>query len=99
MDQTLSLSHQTSPSSPRSVQASADTTPPGVTSPEEEPESPGRSPRQLSIHAAGPDPLAEGIALMAGMVVALMAVLVPLAVVLLDSEPHGASATVVRRRW
>jgi hypothetical protein len=36
---------------------------------------------------------------MAGMVVALMAVLVPLAVVLLDSEPHGASATVVRRRW
>ncbi len=99
MDQTLSLSHPTAPSSPRSVQACGASTPPGVTPPEEEPESPGRSPRHHNPHAAVSDPLAEGIALMAGMALGLITVLVPLAVVLLDTQPSGGREAVVRSRW
>ncbi len=99
MDQTLSLPHPSSPASPGSVHSPAVTASAGVTASDEEPESPGRSPRQIGPPAAGPDPLAEGMALMTGMVVALMAVLVPLAAVLLESQPPGSGDPIVRTRW
>lgn len=85
MDQTLSLSHQTSATSSRALQASVTSAPLEAVSPEEEPESPGRSPRHVRQSAAVPDPLAEGIAALAGVLLALMAVVVPLATVIGDS--------------
>ncbi len=88
MDQTLSLPHQT-PSS-GSDQARAGMAQPQAAVAEEDPESPGRSPRQATQPALSPDPLAEGMALMAGVVVALMTVLVPLATVVNEARPPGA---------
>ena len=99
MDQTLSLTHPTSPSSAlRSAQAAAATAPPEGSAAEEEPESPGRSPRQVVPPAGGADPLAEGIALIAGMLLAVLAVLVPLATVVSDSHLPESSETV-RAAW
>jgi hypothetical protein len=98
MDQPLSLSRQISPSSPRSVQTGTATVPPELPAAEEEPESPGRSPRQLHASAAGPDPLAEGLAFVAGMALALITLLVPLATVVHDVQPPQSSATV-RAGW
>lgn len=99
MDQTLILPHPSSPATPGSVQSPAVTVTAGVTASDEEPESPGRSSRQIIPPAASPDPLAEGLALMTGMVLALMAVLVPLATVLLESQPPGSGDPIVRTRW
>lgn len=98
MDQPLSLSHQISPSSPRSVQTGTATVPPELPAAEEEPESPGRSSRQLHVAAASPDPLAEGLAFVAGMALALMTLLVPLATVVHDVQPPE-SREAVRAGW
>ncbi len=98
MDQPVSLSHPISPSSPRSVQAGAATAPAELTAAEEEPESPGRSQKQLHPNAAGPDPLAEGLALIAGVALALMTLLVPLATVMHDVQLPESSETV-RGGW
>ena len=98
MDQTLSLSQSPASSSPRTVQASGASAS-GVTPSEEEPESPGRSPRQHRTHAAGSDPLAEGMSIILGIALGLIAVLVPLTTVLLDSQPSGGSEAVNRPRW
>ena len=94
MDQPLSLSPRISSSSLRSTQAGAATPPPELPAAEEEPESPGRSPRQLHASAAGPDPLAEGLAFVAGMVLALITLLVPLATVVHEAQPPDSSETV-----
>lgn len=99
MDQTLSLSHQTPPA-PASVAPDSATA--GALSqapvPEEEPESPGRSPRQEIPPLPGSDPLAEGIAIVAGIALALMAIVVPLATVVSDSRP-GETSETVRATW
>lgn len=98
MDQTLSLSHQTSSTSSRALQASVTTAPLEAVPSEEEPESPGRSPRHVRPSAAGPDPLAEGVAALAGVLLALMAVVVPLATVIGDSSPPP-STEALRVGW
>lgn len=94
MDQTFSLPQPTPPAtlSPAATAQSQS----GAA--EEDPESPGRSPRQSTSRLAGPDPLAEGLALMAGMALALMALLVPLATVVCDSQPIETRETV-RAGW
>lgn len=88
MDQTLSLSHHAPACG--SGQTCAAMAQPQTSVAEEDPESPGRSPRQAIQPAVSPDPLAEGLALMAGVVLALMAVLVPLATVVHEARPPGA---------
>lgn len=98
MEQTLPSSQQTSPSLPQSAQACAASATPQPAATDEEPESPGRSPRQFGLSAASPDPLAEGMALMAGMLLAFMAVLVPIAAVMSDSRLPESSETV-RAGW
>lgn len=94
MDQPLSLSPRISSSSLRSTQAGAVTPPPELPASEEEPESPGRSPRQLQPIAAGPDPLAEGLSFVAGMALAVITLLVPLATVVHEVQPPDSSETV-----
>lgn len=83
MDHTLSLSRQSS-APPRPAEAGVTPTPAAVGPVEEEPESPGRSPRG-SIHAAPvSDPLTDGLLLLAGIGIGLLAVLVPLATVICE---------------
>lgn len=94
MDHSLSLSHQISSSSPRSTQTGTATAPPELPAAEEEPESPGRSSRQLQPFAAGPDPLAEGLAFVAGTALAVITLLVPLATVVHDARPPDSGETV-----
>jgi len=98
MDQTLSLPHQASAPSPHSPQGFVASTLSEASPVEEDPESPGRSPRQFIPPAASPDPLAEGMALMAGVVLAVLTVLVPLAAVVSDSQ-RPASSETVRAGW
>lgn len=98
MEQTLSPSHQTPQPSPASAQVRAACITPQAAAADEDPESPGRSPRQLPSPAASPDPLAEGMALIAGIVLALMAVLVPIAAVVSDSRLPESSDSI-RAGW
>lgn len=98
MDQPLSPSPRISSCSPQSTQAGAATAPPELPAAEEEPESPGRSPRQLQPIVAGPDPLAEGLAYVVGMALAMITLLVPLATVVHDAQPPDSSETV-RVAW
>ena len=98
MDQTLSLSQQIASSTTRTDGASTASSPLETAPSEEEPESPARSPRQVSTSPALPDPLAEGMSLITGVILAVMAVLVPLATVVCDSHLPEASETV-RAEW
>jgi len=85
MDQTLSLSHQSTPASPGPAQAAGAS--PLAASLDEEPESPGRSPRPSAASAAGNDPLAEGLAVVGGVLLALLTLLVPVVSVIAESPP------------
>lgn len=98
MDQTFSLSSQSAPVSTASGQASAAVNSSVAAIADEEPESPDRSSRQDPSAPASPDPLAEGLAVLTGVVLALMAVLVPLAAVVSDSGRPEPSETV-RAGW
>ena len=92
MDPLLSLPSQ------RPTTASQETSSPVAA--EEEPDSPGRSPRSsaLPADAAATDPVAEGLALMAGVSIALLSLLVPLACVIGDrTVPELAGATRIDR--
>lgn len=95
MEQTFSLSHPSSSSPARACQAPGTATPPENGAGEEDPESSGRSSLPDS---ASPDPLAEGVALMAGVVLAVMTVLVPVATVVCDT-PQPESSETVRAEW
>jgi hypothetical protein len=93
MDQSLSLPRSSSPSASRSAEIhSATASPPGSAA-EEEPESPGRIPRSLITGADGSDPLAEGVALLGGVLLAVMALLVPVASVVGDSQSPVLTTT------
>jgi len=95
MDQTLSLSRP-SPAAYRPETFCA-ASPPDPAA-EEEPESPARSPRGAAPPTAAVDPLAEGISLLAGVALALIAVAVPVATVVL--EPRSAPPPqALRARW
>jgi len=92
MDQSLSLPACPSltPPDPAALPAAAAPTA-AATAAAEDPDSPGRSPRpgtDLPAAATGettsPDPLAEGLGLLAGMAIALITLVVPLAAVLCD---------------
>jgi hypothetical protein len=98
MDQSLSLSHPSSPAPSRSAEACSATASTLGSAAEEEPESPGRTPRPLITGADSTDPLAEGVALVGGILLALMALVVPIASVVGDSHPPDTSTTV-RLGW
>lgn len=87
MDQTLSPPHQPA------LQASGAAHASEAASPDEDPESPGRSSHQVSSRAVGSDPLAEGMALMVGTLLALTSLLVPLATVVFDRLPPASVET------
>jgi len=98
MDQTLSLSQHPPQASPRPAQnPAAIASPPGPAG-EEEPESPGRSPRQFASPGVTADPLAEAIAVVSGVILALTAVVVPLGLVLSESR-HPSFSQSVRAGW
>ena len=96
MDQSLPLATPLNPVSPSAA----------ITTPErddaviadDEPDSPGRSPRApatttISITA---DPVAESLGQLGGMVIGLLSVVVPLAVVLDASSSGDGSAALIR---
>lgn len=102
MDQSLSLPACPSLTPPDPAAPPAAATPAAAAT--EEPDSPGRSPRpgtDLLAAATGesaetgetisPDPLAEGLGLLAGMAIALITLVVPLATVLCDPAAPPAA--------
>lgn len=86
MDQILSLPSQVSAPAPQEggFAAAAD----------EEPDSPGRSPRPPAPEPrAAADPVGDGLALMAGVAIALTSLLVPLACVIGDRTAPELAGT------
>lgn len=84
MDQPLSLTYQTPPVASGASQA-AD--PPLAAAVDGDPESPGRSPHPSSAFSGTGDPLAEGMAAVGGVLLALLTVLVPVGTVIVESLP------------
>lgn len=96
MDHSLSLPSHQHPVVPSASIASLDR--PAVADADDEPDSPGRSPRfHLSATAVqGSDPLAETLGQLGGVLIGLLSVLVPMAAVLDAPSSDGGPAALVR---
>jgi hypothetical protein len=91
MDHTLTLNDSTAAAG---LPVAASPVPGASVPADEDPESPGRSPGGTAAASSPSDPLSDGLALLAGVAIALTAVVVPLITVVCEPrplEPLGAA--------